>query len=104
MPLPSRFRLLIPLVLVLLATPSWVAAADPQVRKLRVEDGRSFTALVIESDPDGMLIETPQGRLRIPFAALTDVVAVDRLTYDSQPALRVGLAPTRVSSEATALL
>ena len=56
MPLPSRFRLLIPLVLVLLATPSWVAAADPQVRKLRVEDGRSFTALVIESDPDGMLM------------------------------------------------
>ena len=104
MPLFLRFPSFIPLVLVLLGAPGWATAADQDVRKLRVEDGRTFTALVIESDGDWMLIETPQGRLRIPFAALTDVLAVDRVAYDSQSSLRVGLAPTRVSDEADRVL
>lgn len=70
-----------------------VAALAGEPRRVELTDGRVLLVEVVATDDLGLLVALPQGRARVPFAAIARVTPVDARAVESQPALRVLVAP-----------
>jgi hypothetical protein len=62
------------------------AAQDdgPQVRAVRLADGRAYVAQVVATLPEGIALRVPQGTLTVPYEQLVDVSPLDAADYDRQ--------------------
>lgn len=85
------------------ATPAW--AIDPQYRKVTLVDGRTLTAEIVSTEPEGLLLRVPQGDTLISFELLLDMVPISQAEYASQPPWVVYYwVPPEIESDTLALL
>ncbi|MCP4870824.1 MAG: hypothetical protein GY898_19140 [Proteobacteria bacterium] len=94
-------RHFLPLLIVLLLLPAAASAADEsyEVRSIRLTDGRTLVAQVLESTAGGMRLRLPQGLTLVPYADLAEIGVVDASEYDTQAPLRIGIAPATPPAE-----
>ena len=59
-------------------------ASDAQYRTLTLVDGRILTAEVVATEPQGLLLEMPQGRAVVEFEMLRDMSPTTKEAYQSQ--------------------
>jgi hypothetical protein len=72
------------LAIVGLASPV-AEAVEPQYRKVVLVDGRVLQAEVLSTEPQGLLMEVPQGTTLISFELLLDMTPITEQDYLQQP-------------------
>lgn len=78
----------------LVPRPTSAQTSGPEVRVLKLADGRLITGRVLSADATGMNIEAPQGRITVPYASLAEVEVIEPAQYEKQAPLRIAVAPT----------
>jgi len=69
------------------------AAEAAQYRRLDLADGRVITVQYEGADAGGLRVLTPQGTMRLPFEAVTQLTPVDAVAYEANGPLRVLVLP-----------
>lgn len=86
--------------LLLTHLPASAQETGPEVRVLKLVDGRSLVGFVVEANAEGMMMEVPQGHIMVPYGSLAEIEMTEADDYDTQPPLRIALAPTGTSTSA----
>ena len=68
-------------------------AQEQEARRIRLNDGRQYDGLVLQSSAAGMLLQVPQGRALVPYQDLTEISTITMKDFLSQEPIRLGLAP-----------
>ncbi len=68
-------------------------AQDQEARRIRLNDGRQYDGLVLQSSAEGMLLQVPQGRTLVPYQDLAEISTITMKDFLSQEPIRLGLAP-----------
>ena len=87
-----RFLLCL-VALVAFALPSAASAQSAEYRSFVLSDGRTLAGQVLESTGEGMRVETPQGKVLVPYALLASIGVVDEAAVAGAPPLVVAVAP-----------
>ena len=68
-------------------------AQDQEARRIRLNDGRQYDGLVLQSSAEGMLLQVPQGRTLVPYGDLAEISAITMKDFLTQQPIRVGIPP-----------
>ena len=99
----SRFPSVPALALAACTTSAW--AIEPQYRSVELADGRKFKAEILSTEPQGLLMQLPQGKALISFELLVDMSPVTQAAYDQQPPWVVYYdVPDAIGTQVTELL
>ena len=77
----------------LLTVPGSALGQDDAARRIRLSDGRQYDGIVLQSTPEGMLLQVPQGRTLVPYGSLAEISTISMQDFLGQAPLRIGLSP-----------
>jgi hypothetical protein len=74
-------------------------AEDQEARRIRLNDGRQYDGIVVESSAAGMLLQVPQGRTLISYMALAEISTISMKDFLNQSPIRLGIAPITAATD-----
>lgn len=76
------------------------ASAPAQYRRITLVDGRVYVGIVLQADADGLMVELPQGRMKLAPEQVFGLAEVEPNTFTEQPPWRVVVVPFITSNPA----